>query len=52
MFPFDAPDNIRKPKVSWFFQRDQKGTLGRSGLSNQDELEALGIRNMEVLSNT
>ena len=26
MFPFDPPENIRKPKV------DQKGTLGRKGL--------------------
>ena len=26
MFPFEPPENIRKPKV------DQKGTLGRKGL--------------------
>ena len=28
MFPFDPPENIRKPLV----QGDQKGTLGRKGL--------------------
>ena len=32
MFPFDPPENIRKPKVFWCFQGDQKGTLGRKGL--------------------
>ena len=29
MFPFDPPENIRKPKVFWCFQGDLKGTLGR-----------------------
>ena len=29
MFPFDAPENIKKPKVFWCFQGDQKRTLGR-----------------------
>ena len=29
MFPFDPPENIRKPLVFWCFQGDQKGTLGR-----------------------
>ena len=32
MFPFDPPENIRKPLVFWCFQGDQKGTLGRKGL--------------------
>ena len=32
LFPFDPPENIRKPKVFWCFQGDQKGTLGRKGL--------------------
>ena len=31
MFPFDPPENIRKPKV-FCFQGDQKGTLGSKGL--------------------
>ena len=34
MFPFDPPENIRKPKVFGCFQGDQKGTLGRKGLTN------------------
>ena len=34
MFPFDPPENIRKPLV-FCFQGDQKGTLGRKGLSKQ-----------------
>ena len=32
MFPFDPPENIRKPKVFWCFQGDQKRTLGRKRL--------------------
>ena len=32
MFPFDPPENIRKPKVFWCFQGYQKGTLRRKGL--------------------
>ena len=32
MFPFDPPENIRKPLVFWRFQRTLKGTLGRKGL--------------------
>ena len=32
MFPYDPPENIRKPKVFCCFQGDQKGTLGRKGL--------------------
>ena len=31
MFPFDPPENIRKPNV-FCFQGDQKGTLGTNGL--------------------
>ena len=31
MFPFDPPENIRKPKMG--FQGDQKGALGRKGLN-------------------
>ena len=33
IFPFDLPENIRKPLVFWCFQGDQKETLGRKGLS-------------------
>ena len=33
MFPFDPPENIRKPKVFWCFQGDQKRTLGRKGFN-------------------
>ena len=33
MFPFDPPENIRKPKVFWCFQGDQNGTLGSKGLT-------------------
>ena len=32
MFPFDPPENIRKPKVFLCFQGNQKGTLGSKGL--------------------
>ena len=32
MFPFDPPENIRKPLVFGYFQGDQKGTLGRKGV--------------------
>ena len=32
MFPFDPPENIRKPFVFSCFQGDQKGTLGSKGL--------------------
>ena len=35
MFPFDPPENIRKPKVFWCFQGDQKGTLGSKGLISE-----------------
>ena len=43
MFPFDPPENIRKPLVFGCFQGDQKGTLGRKGLiyfspSDQSEM--------------
>ena len=38
MFPFDAPENIRKPKVLWCFQEDQKGILGRKGLNRKKVL--------------
>ena len=33
MFPSDPPETIRKPKVFWCFQGDQKGTLGRKVLN-------------------
>ena len=33
MFPFDPPENIRKPKAFSCFQGDQKGTLERKGLN-------------------
>ena len=32
-FPFDSSENTRKPLVFWSFQRDQKGILGRKGLT-------------------
>ena len=35
MFPFDPPENIRKPKAFLCFQGDQKGTLGRKGLTRK-----------------
>ena len=28
----NPPENIRKPKVFWCFQGDQRGTLDRKGL--------------------
>ena len=42
MFHFDPPENIRKSKVFWCFQRDQKRTLGRKGLSNSN-IERVGV---------
>ena len=30
MFSFDHPEDMRKPKVFWCFQGNQKGTLGES----------------------
>ena len=39
MFPFDLPENIRKPKVSKSFQGNEKGTLGRKGLKQIDTLK-------------
>ena len=33
MFPFDSPENIRKPKVYCCFQGDKNGTLGRKVLN-------------------
>ena len=38
MFPFDPSENIRKPLVFCCFQRDQKGTLGRKGLIEENEI--------------
>ena len=38
MFPFDPPENIPKPKVFLCFQGDQKGTLGRNGSSDINEI--------------
>ena len=32
MFPFDPPENMRKPNVFWCFQCDQKVILGSKGL--------------------
>ena len=32
IFPFDALENIGKPKFFWYFHGGQKGTLGRKGL--------------------
>ena len=28
---FDPPENIKKPKVFYYFQGDQKGPLGNKG---------------------
>ena len=36
MFPFDPPENIRKPLVFWCFQGDQIGTLGSKGLKQNN----------------
>ena len=38
MFPFDAPENIRKPKFYDVFRGDQKGILGRKGLNRKKVL--------------
>ena len=46
MFPFDPPENIRKPLVFCCFQGDQKGTFGRKGLNVKKFLET-----QEVLRN-
>ena len=32
MFSFNPPENIRKPKVYWYFHRDQNRTLKRKRL--------------------
>ena len=42
MFPFDQPENIRKPLI-FDFQGDQKGTLGRKKLIEikKNDLEVL-----------
>ena len=39
MFPFDPPKDIKKPKVFWCFQGDQKGTLVRKGLRSSEYLD-------------
>ena len=38
MFPFDPPENIRKPLVFWCFQGGQKGTLGSKRLNIQHNM--------------
>ena len=38
MFLFDPPENIRKQKVFWCFQGDQKGTSGRKSLNIYNEV--------------
>ena len=35
IFPFDPPENIRKPKVIWCYQGNQRETLERKGLKLQ-----------------
>ena len=35
MFPFDIPENIRKPLEFWCFQGDQNGALQKKGLSQE-----------------
>ena len=35
MFYFDPYESIKKPKVFWYFQGDQKETLGRKELIRQ-----------------
>ena len=55
MFPFDPPENIRKPLVFWCFQGDQKGTLGRKGLRRlgsehaSDEVVQGGVKIIELV---
>ena len=39
MFPFDPPENIRKPKVFWCFQEDQKETLREKRISTWDWIQ-------------
>ena len=38
MFPFDPPENVRKPKVFLCFHGHQKGTSGRKGLKKKQKL--------------
>ena len=40
MFPFDPPENIRKPKVFLIFQGDQRRTLGSKGLREKSPSHA------------
>ena len=49
MFPFDPPENIRKPKVFWCFQGDQKGTFGRKGLTLRNNVPLKN--NYEIILN-
>ena len=35
MFPFDLPENIRKPKAFSCFQEDQKATLRKKKVKEQ-----------------
>ena len=50
MFPFDSPENIRKPKVFCCFQGDQKGTLGRKELINDLQNIILAYTNVKQWS--
>ena len=47
MFPFDPPENIRKPLVFCFFKGDQKGALGRKGLKSKSPYLARMWQNMD-----
>ena len=47
MFPFDPPENIRKPKVFWCFQGDQRRTLGRKELITSSEMQKVNNQVLE-----
>ena len=46
MFPFDPPENIRKPTV---FQEDQKGILGRKELKQEIDSRAKALPKILLL---
>ena len=47
MFPFDPPENNRKPKVFWCFHGDQKRTLGRKELITSSEMQKVNNQVLE-----
>ena len=48
MFPFYPPENINKPNIFWCFQGDQKGFLGRKGLSKVNKLNGLILIQLSI----